>query len=139
MQYACKLLTKFVEQLVLLSHANIVYNIYSLIHIAADVKNFGHLDAFSTFKFENFLAVTKSRIQDGNLSLNQIVSRLQRVTHYANSLSNIRRTQRNNLTRQKDSCTKLKSGAYVFVKCTNKVEISITPLLKKVKSAQDQI
>lgn len=34
-----------------------VYNVHSLIHLTADVDRFGPLDAFSAFKYENFLGI----------------------------------------------------------------------------------
>ncbi|KAK0062244.1 transposase domain-containing protein [Biomphalaria pfeifferi] len=40
----------------------IVYNVHGLLHLSEDVKNFGPLDTFSAFLFENFLGQLKRLI-----------------------------------------------------------------------------
>ena len=55
-QYAHELLCLFVTQAGQLYGRDVlVYNVHGLIHLAADVRNFGPLDSYSAFPFENFL------------------------------------------------------------------------------------
>ena len=59
-QYAHELLHLFVSQTGQLYGKDVlVYNVHSLIHLAADVQNFGPLDSFSAFPLENFLGKLK--------------------------------------------------------------------------------
>lgn len=58
--YAQELLVFFVEQCTeIYGPAFVVYNVHDLIHIADDVRNFGHLESISSFPFENFLGHMK--------------------------------------------------------------------------------
>lgn len=50
----------------------LTYNIHNLIHLANDVKNYGSLDNFSCFPFENYLRRLKQKIkaaEENNCSL----------------------------------------------------------------------
>ncbi|KAE8738294.1 hypothetical protein FOCC_FOCC016228 [Frankliniella occidentalis] len=51
------------------------HNIHGLIHLPIDVLNFGPLDSFSAFKFENFLQVLKKMMRKGDKPLQQLVNR----------------------------------------------------------------
>ena len=76
-QYAHELLHLFVSQTGQLYGKDVlVYNVHSLIHLAADVQNFGPLDSFSAFPFENFLGKLKKLVRKPNLPLQQVIRRL---------------------------------------------------------------
>lgn len=60
-----------------------VYNIHILIHLSDDVKNFGPLDSFSAFPFENYLGQIKKLIKSPNKPLQQIYSRLVEINSAA--------------------------------------------------------
>lgn len=72
-----KLLIAFVKEAVLLYGKSIyVMNVHALIHLAEDVRQFGSLDNFSSFPFENFLQTLKKMIRSPNLPLQQAGNRL---------------------------------------------------------------
>ncbi|XP_050513604.1 uncharacterized protein LOC114344887 [Diabrotica virgifera virgifera] len=54
----------------------LIYNIHILIHLTDDVENFGALDNFSSFPFENYLGQIKKLIRNSNRPLHQIYNRL---------------------------------------------------------------
>lgn len=50
-----ELIIEFVKKFAeLYGKENVSYNVHSLIHLADDVKTFGHLDGYSAFKFANY-------------------------------------------------------------------------------------
>ena len=54
----------------------IVYNIHSMLHLAADAKEFGCPDNCSAFPFENYLHHLKKLVRSGRSPLAQIVQKL---------------------------------------------------------------
>ena len=71
------LLRKFVSQLRELYGADsIVYTMHSLIHLTDDVKQFGALDSYSAFPFENQLGQLKRLLRSGKAPLRQLCRRL---------------------------------------------------------------
>ncbi|CAH1115895.1 unnamed protein product [Psylliodes chrysocephalus] len=52
------------------------YNVHNLLHICDDVENFGTLDMFSAFKYENYLYKLKLKLKDTSRPLCQIVNRI---------------------------------------------------------------
>lgn len=54
----------------------LVYNIHSIVHLAAEVRNHGHLDNISSFPFENYLGVIKRLIRKPSQPLHQLVRRI---------------------------------------------------------------
>ena len=59
-QYASELLVYFVEQgRVLYGKEFIVYNVHSMIHLAAETYHYGGLDKCSSFPFENYMQKLK--------------------------------------------------------------------------------
>ena len=82
-KYAEDLLTQFVKDAAKLYGPQfITYNIHNLIHIPSDVLNFGCLDNFSSFPFENKLQKMKNLIRRGGKPLQQIVRRMHEVDKY---------------------------------------------------------
>ena len=76
-QYTHELLHLFVSQAGQLYGRDVlVYNVHGLIHLAADVQNFGPLDSYSAFPFENFLGKLKKLVRKPNLPLQQVIHRL---------------------------------------------------------------
>jgi len=62
-----------------------VYNVHALVHLAADVQRFGHLDKFSAFPFENELGCLKRMLRKASNPLSQIIrliSEKRRFTLY---------------------------------------------------------
>ena len=60
----------------------LVYNIYSLLHLADEAKEHGSLDACSAFPFENFMHKLKRLVRLGNKPMTQIVKRLCERSKY---------------------------------------------------------
>lgn len=74
---ANQLLQDFVETFgTLYGEEHISYNVHSLLHIAEDVKIFGHIDGYSAFKFENYMQQLKKMVKKGALPIQQIINRL---------------------------------------------------------------
>lgn len=57
----------------------LIYNVHILCHLADDVKNYGLLDLFSCFPFENYLGQIKNLIKSPNYPLQQIGRRLHEI------------------------------------------------------------
>ncbi|KAL2103346.1 hypothetical protein ACEWY4_000214 [Coilia grayii] len=77
-QYAHELLKFFVEQgEILYGPRFLVYNVHSLLHLAADVSTLGCLDNFSAFPFESKLCQIKKMTRSGKNPLVQIANRLE--------------------------------------------------------------
>jgi hypothetical protein len=75
--YAESLLQYFVHLFkTVYGRVKISYNVHGLIHLAEDVRNFGCLDNFSAFKFENKLGQIKRLIKKSSFSLIQVHHRL---------------------------------------------------------------
>lgn len=76
-QYAKKLLLYFVEYYeILYGKDNMIYTIHNLIHLSDDAKQFGPLDSFSTFSFENHLHSLKKLLRKYEKPLSQIHRRI---------------------------------------------------------------
>lgn len=56
---------------------NVSFNIHNLLHLAKDVQNFGFVESFSAFPFENYICSIKNLIRKGERPLQQIVRRLK--------------------------------------------------------------
>lgn len=52
------------------------YNVHNLIHLANDVQNFGSLDNFSCFKFENHMQKIKKKIKNSGKPLQELANRI---------------------------------------------------------------
>lgn len=71
-----KLMISFVKQCQSLYGEHFIsHNIHGLIHLANDALHLGNLDAFSCFKFENFLFKLKRLVKSGNAPLQQVINR----------------------------------------------------------------
>ncbi len=78
--YAKELLILFVSQCKDYYGVKFVsYNVHNFVHLADDVLNFGPLDAFSAFPFENHLQSIKKLIRKHDKPLPQIVRRIQEI------------------------------------------------------------
>jgi len=75
--YANELLVKFVKDTeTLYGKEAMVYNVHSLVHLAADVKRLGCLDEFSAFVFENKLGQLKKLVRKPQQPIQQVLRRL---------------------------------------------------------------
>ena len=69
--------TKFVKDTeVLYGEEALAYNVYNLVHLAADVKHLGCLDKCSAFPFENELGQLKKLVRKSQQPMMQILKRL---------------------------------------------------------------
>lgn len=74
--YVQQLLNHFVESFkILYGEHKVSHNVHSLIHMPNDIKNFGVLDSFSAFKFENFMQYLKKLIRKSHKPLQQLNNR----------------------------------------------------------------
>lgn len=53
------------------------HNVHAVTHLAEDVRNFGPLDSFSAFKYENFMQTLKSFVRKPDRPLQQILKRYE--------------------------------------------------------------
>ena len=75
--YAEKLLNIFVMQMPeLYGNSSISYTMHSLCHICDDVRQYGSLDEYSAFPFENALGIMKRLLRSGHMPLQQLCRRL---------------------------------------------------------------
>lgn len=76
LDFAGHCIKKFVRQItVLYGQDFMVYNIHALLHLVRDCKNFGPLDNFSAFPFENAMQVIKRSLRAKNKPFQQAVNR----------------------------------------------------------------
>lgn len=77
-EYGQSLLMYFVQKYkVLYGKENVTYNVHNLIHLVDDVKIHGPLDAFSAFKFENYMSQLKKLLKNSRHPLQQIANRIK--------------------------------------------------------------
>lgn len=75
-EYAQSLLLYFVRKYgELYGEEHINHNVHNLLHLCSDVKNFGCLDNFSCFKFENYMSTIKKALKTSNYPLQQFIKR----------------------------------------------------------------
>lgn len=75
--YANELMKVFVKQTeILYGTQMMVYNIHNCLHLMRDVGNYGCLDGFSAFPFENYMQTIKSWLRGPNKHLEQVSKRL---------------------------------------------------------------
>lgn len=75
--YAEQLLKYFVRDFeVIYGQKYMSHNIHNLLHLAADVRQYGYLDGFSAFPFENFIGILTKLIRKSERPLQQIARRL---------------------------------------------------------------
>ncbi|XP_029174949.1 uncharacterized protein LOC114943483 [Nylanderia fulva] len=80
-EYASKLLRYFVECFIKIYGPEFVsHNIHGLLHITDCVKQFGPLDTFSAFPFENFMKELKSILRKSEKPLEQISNRYAEIS-----------------------------------------------------------
>ena len=79
--YAQSLITEFVKQSIeLYGDTFAVYNVHSLIHIVDDVQNFGPLDGYSAFSFENHMKSINKLIRHHNKEMAQVAKQLAEIS-----------------------------------------------------------
>ena len=76
-EYAHNLLVYFVSQCShLYGDEFLVYNVHSMVHLAADVEELGSLDQYNAFMFENYLQHLKKLVRSGRNPIVQIAKRM---------------------------------------------------------------
>lgn len=74
--YAEKLLQHFVESFgTIYGKEHMSHNVHNLLHLSNEVRKFGPLDSFSSFRFENFLQILKSFLRKAEKPLQQVIRR----------------------------------------------------------------
>lgn len=88
--YAEKLLKHFVESFEkIYGKEYISHNIHNLLHLSNEVRKFGPLDSFSSFRFENFLQILKSFLRKKEKPLQQVIRRYtERKQNWYDSMNN---------------------------------------------------
>lgn len=124
--YAQELLQYFVSSFALLYGTyNISYNVHGLIHLVQDVKKFGPLDCFSSFKYENYLQMLKKLLKKHDKPLEQVIRRY--IEH-----------EQNNSNKEKTSLNITSSGFKIDSTSTHVngplIEGCCNPQYKKIKS-----
>jgi len=77
LNFAAKLQTTFVSHFSeLYGSENISYNVHSLINLSSDVKQYGVLDNYSAFPFENLLGSMKRWLRTGHDTCEQLERRI---------------------------------------------------------------
>jgi len=77
LEYAENLLKHFVASFRLIyGKHHVTHNVHGLLHLEDDVRHFGLLDTFSSFRFENFMQKLKVLIKKDDKPLQQIAKRL---------------------------------------------------------------
>lgn len=61
---------------------HLVYNVHGLIHLSDDCMNFGTLDSFSAFSFENYMMELKRLLYKNNQQLSQISNRIHEQLNF---------------------------------------------------------
>lgn len=89
LNYAEQLLQHYVTTFKLLyGEHHISHNVHGLLHIVDDVKYFGPLDSFSSFRFENVMQKFKDLIRKDDKPLQQIARRIHEIENSDNNFQN---------------------------------------------------
>lgn len=76
LDYAEQLLKSFVNHFEQIYGKDYVtFNVHNLLHLTGDSRNYGTLEEFSAFLFENYIGFVKKLIRKGDLILEQIYAR----------------------------------------------------------------
>lgn len=87
-EFSSQILNIFVKHCeVLYGPEFMIYNVHLLSHIVDDVINYGSLDNFSAFPFENFLGQIKRLVKSPNNPLPQVYRRLKEYSMMYNSIN----------------------------------------------------
>lgn len=133
--YADKLLHCFVRDIpVLYGNELLVYNFHNLLHLTADVENFGKLDYFSAFPFENFMTKIKKMIRSHNHPLQQVAKRMGEFKYLPKNLQTPKIIKKKNAITKIilingcnisiNSCFNTKDGDILRIKTIREVENS---------------
>lgn len=61
---------------------NVTHDVHSLLQLANDVTQFGHLNNYSAFKFQNYMLTLKKMVKKGSHPVQQILNRLKEKEHH---------------------------------------------------------
>jgi hypothetical protein len=132
--YAEELLIFFVEQCIeLYGPAFVVYNVHGLIHLADDVRNFGHLESISSFPFENFLGHMKKCVRKPQQVLQQIQ---KRVLQGYFSQSALNKVQKYPVVKQEHQNGPLLAGV---ANCKQYKEVQLTEYILNINTGNNCI
>ena len=83
LKYANDLLQNFVRNFqYLFGQKFCCYNVHGLLHLVSDVVNFGTLDSYSCFKFENLYGVLSRKIKKSGKQLAQMSNRIYEISRF---------------------------------------------------------
>jgi len=93
--FAEALLNHFVQSFeILYGKQYISHNIHNnLLHLCNDVRQFGPLDNFSAFRFENYMTSIKKRLRKSEKLLQQLLKRYKEIENVTVSLHNYTQLQ----------------------------------------------
>jgi len=81
-EYAGALIKNFVTNFkAIYGEEYVSHNIHGCVHIHKDVMNFGPLEKFSAFRFENFMQKLKKLVRKGEKPLQQVAKRYSEMEH----------------------------------------------------------
>jgi hypothetical protein len=112
----------------LFEKAFVVYNVHGLTHLVDDVRNYGSLNDFSCFPFENYLQSIKKKVRSNKNVLQQIYNRV----HEFDSLSRLKINRSDDETKAQHIFNSIYSatGETISFNCkkihTSKYDISTT-------------
>ncbi|XP_035716608.1 uncharacterized protein LOC118439418 isoform X1 [Folsomia candida] len=134
-EYANKLFRLFVSKISDLYSENfLVYNVHCLIHIAADAMNYGRLDNFSAYDFENNIQFIKRTLRSPYKPFEQCISRLKEKEHLKLSAKPISPSCQSKFSKG-NNCYKIETGEIVII--ISYVPGSDTLLVKKFTKVDD--
>lgn len=94
--YAKDLLMYFVRNYTkLYGEEYVSHNVHNLIHLSEDVINFGSLDNFSSFKYENYMFEIKKSLKTCIMPLEQFINRVNEKRSYHRKNGNLNVTSSN--------------------------------------------
>lgn len=90
LSYAQDLILFFIKTFIkLYGKHNVSHNVHNLIHLVNDVRQYGPLDNFSAFKFENYLQTLKKMLRKSDKPLQQIIRRCIEKENLSTPLSSV--------------------------------------------------
>ena len=85
LNFADALAKNFVSDFkILYGSYNVSHNVHNILHLVNDVRNYGSVDNFSAYRFENNIRKVKQLVRKGEKPLQQIHRRLAEIGNFQN-------------------------------------------------------